>query len=173
VPQTAKQACCTKAHGKWYQGEQPAALALKPVLAQGQRNRSGPNPSCSPDREHRDYGVTGLRTQRFLAAEWPKRLNLDAKYVFPDYEDTSGDNTSGGETQDRPMFEPFDEAPGRPLEADRIARSSRKHWNKVVGHVLTFGRKPSRQDESWAQKTVTWFLRADAMLNDKGRIGEG
>ena len=139
--------------GKWYPGEQLPRWSLN-LFWRKDKEPVWTHPELFAN-EHQDYGVTEAHAHRFLAGV-AKRLGLDAKYVFPAFEDTW--YYLWRERKLPTNVDPFDARLADPLERDRIRKVFTQGLDKVVGHVLPVARNPSGAPR-W--QTGPWFLRAE------------
>ncbi len=139
--------------GKWYPGEQLPRWSLN-LFWRKDREPIWSNPELFAS-EHHDYGITEAKAQQFLAGV-AKRLGLDAKYVFPAYEDVW--YYLWREHKLPTNVDPFDARLGDELERDRIRKVFTQGLEKVVGHVLPVLRNPTGATR-W--QTGSWFLRSE------------
>ena len=142
--------------GKWYPGEQLPRWSLN-LFWRKDKEPVWTHPELFAS-EHRDYGVTEAHAHRFLAGV-AKRLGLDAKHVFPAFEDTW--YYLWRERKLPTNVDPFDTRLADPLERDRIRKVFTQGLDKVVGHVLPVGRNPSQTASMPRWQTGAWFLRAE------------
>ena len=139
--------------GKWYPGEQLPRWSLN-LFWRKDREPVWTHPELLAS-EHREYGVTEAHAHRLLAGV-AQRLGLDAKHVFPAFEDTW--YYLWRERKLPTNVDPFDARLADPLERDRIRKVFTQGLDKVVGHVLPVARDPSGASR-W--QTGSWFLRAE------------
>ncbi len=139
--------------GKWYPGEQLPRWSLN-LFWRKDREPVWTHPELFAD-EHRDYGVTDVQARQFLKGV-ARRLSLDAKYVFPAYEDTW--YYLWRERKLPANVDPFDARLSDPLERERIRKVFTQGLDKVVGHVLPVSRATSGPAR-W--QTGPWFLRSE------------
>jgi uncharacterized protein (DUF2126 family)/transglutaminase-like putative cysteine protease len=143
--------------GKWYPGEQLPRWSLN-LYWRKDKEPIWTHPELFAD-EHREYGATEAHAHRFLAGV-ARRLGLDAKYVFPAFEDTW--YYLWRERKLPANVDPFDARLSDPLERDRIRKIFTQGLDKVVGHVLPMACHPSRNpggSPRW--QSGPWFLRAE------------
>jgi uncharacterized protein (DUF2126 family)/transglutaminase-like putative cysteine protease len=139
--------------GKWYPGEQLPRWSLN-LFWRKDKEPVWTHPELFAD-EHKDYGATEAHAHRFLAGV-AKRLALDAKFVFPAFEDTW--YYLWRERKLPTNVDPFDARLSDPLERDRIRKVFTQGLDKVVGHVLPVARNAG-VGPRW--QTGPWFLRAE------------
>ena len=140
--------------GKWYPGEQLPRWSLN-LYWRRDHVPVWTRPELLAD-EHLDYGVTDVRAKQFLDGV-AKRLGLDAKFVFPVYEDTW--YYLWRERKLPSNVDPFDARLADPLERERISKVFSQGLDKVVGHVLPLGRNPRRGEPRW--RSGSWYLRGE------------
>jgi uncharacterized protein (DUF2126 family)/transglutaminase-like putative cysteine protease len=143
--------------GKWYPGEQLPRWSLN-LYWRKDKEPIWTHPEMFAS-EHRDDGATEAHAHRLLAGV-AKRLALDAKHVFPAFEDTW--YYLWRERKLPSNVDPFDARLADPLERDRIRKIFTQGLDKVVGHVLPVARDPARNPSStpgW--QSGAWFLRAE------------
>jgi len=134
--------------GKWYPGEQLPRWSLNAFW----RKDGEPiwhDPALVAD-ETRDYGVDEKRAAAFMT-RLAKQLGLDAKNIFPAYEDTW--YYLWRERQLPANVDPFDSRLDDPLERKRLRQVFTQGLDKATGHVLPLNRK----DGAW--HSGAWFLR--------------
>jgi len=134
--------------GKWYPGEQLPRWSLNAFW----RKDGEPmwhDPALVAD-ETRDYGVDEKRAAAFMA-RLAKQLGLDAKNIFPAYEDTW--YYLWRERQLPANVDPFDSRLEDPLERKRLRQVFTQGLDQATGHVLPLNRK----DGAW--HSGAWFLR--------------
>ena len=139
--------------GKWYPGEQLPRWSLALFWRKdGQPVWS--NPELFAD-EKVDRGATPAQAALFLQT-LARRLELDAKLVFPAYEDTW--YYLWRERQLPANVDPFDARLDDPLERARLRKLFERGLDRVVGHVL-----PIKRDAGGAGRwrTGSWFLRPE------------
>ena len=143
--------------GKWYPGEQLPRWSLNAVW----RKDGEPiwhDPRLFAD-EKVDYGVTAAQAQAFLVGV-ADRLGLDAKYVFPAFEDVL--YYLWRERRLPSNVDPFDSRLDDPMERDRLRKVFTQGLDAVVGHVLPVSRRDAElggTDSRW--QSGRWFLRGD------------
>ena len=104
--------------------------------------------------EARDYGASAASAQQFLA-DFAARLGLDGEFVFAAHEDPffyewrARRLPANVESEDSRL----DDA----LEGARLARLSRRGFDRVTGHVLPLARDAA--GKHW--RTGAWFLRRE------------
>jgi uncharacterized protein (DUF2126 family) len=141
--------------GKWYPGEQLPRWSLN-LFWRRDREPLWRDPSLFAS-ERRSDGVTEAQARRFLAGV-ASRLGVDAKNVFPAYEDTW--YYLWRERKLPSNVDPFDARLADPLERDRLRKVFEQGLDHVVGHVLPLMRHPRPQAQPrW--KTGSWFLRGE------------
>jgi uncharacterized protein (DUF2126 family) len=138
--------------GKWYPGEQLPRWSLNCFW-----RRDG-EPLWTKPRliadESKDYGVTDVDSQRFLARV-ATELGFDPKFVFPTFEDAF--YYLWRERRLPVNVDPFDSELKDPLERARLAKVFEQGLDKVIGHVLPIAR--SADGLRW--QTGPWFLRSE------------
>jgi uncharacterized protein (DUF2126 family)/transglutaminase-like putative cysteine protease len=136
--------------GKWYPGEPLPRWSLSCFW----RKDGEPvweNPALFAD-ESQDQGATAAQAEHFLRS-LAARLGLDAKHVFPAYEDTW--YYLWRERKLPTNVDPFDARLDDPLERARLRRLFHQGLDKVAGHVFPLG----RENKAW--RTGPWFLREE------------
>jgi uncharacterized protein (DUF2126 family)/transglutaminase-like putative cysteine protease len=136
--------------GKWYPGEPLPRWSLSCFW----RNDGEPvweNAALFAD-ESQGEGADEARAALFLRS-LAARLGLDAKHVFPAYEDTW--YYLWRERKLPANVDPFDARLDDPLERARLRRLFHQGLDKVAGHVLPL----SRENNAW--RTGPWFLREE------------
>ena len=149
--------------GKWYPGEQLPRWSLNCYW----RRDGEPiwtNPHLSADENH-DYGASEISARRFLD-EVAARLDFDAKYVFPAYEDAF--YHLWRERRLPVNVDPFDSRLEDPLERARLARVFEQGLDRVVGYVLPVAR--TADGRRWQTGSVVPAQRA--LLPDSGRFAD-
>ena len=137
--------------GKWYPGEQLPRWSLNCFWRRdGQPVWTDPS-LCADER--RDYGADEGLAGRFLR-ELALYLGLDAKAVFPAYEDAF--YYLWRENRLPVNVDPHDARLDDPLERARLATVFGQGLDAIIGHVLPIRRDPKRKD-GWL--TGQWFLR--------------
>ena len=139
--------------GKWYPGEQLPRWSLNCFF----RRDGQPvwkNPALCAD-ETQDYGADEALAGRFLRG-LAGRLGLDAKYVFPAYEDAF--YYLWREHRLPVNVDPHDARLDDALERARLAAIFGQGLDKVIGYVLPVMRHP-KQKGRW--QTSPWFLRGE------------
>jgi len=137
--------------GKWYPGEQLPRWSLNCFW----RRDGEPvwnKPELCAD-ETKDYGADEALAGHFLRA-FAERLGLDAKYVFPAYEDAF--YYLWREHRLPVNVDPLDARLDDPMERARLATTFESGLDKVIGHVLPVMRHP-KVKSGW--QTGPWFLR--------------
>ena len=134
--------------GKWYPGEQLPRWSLNAFW------RKDGEPIWQNTRlfadEGRNYGVDAERAGLFLQA-LAQQLDLDAKHIFPAYEDTW--YYLWRERRLPANVDPFDSRLDDPLERARLRKVFSQGLDHVVGHVLPL----THDGAHW--KSGPWFLR--------------
>ena len=137
--------------GKWYPGEQLPRWSLNCFW------RKDGEPIWNSPRlyanERLDYGVTSTQSALFLARV-AEKLELDAKYVFPAFEDIY--YYLWRERRLPGNVDPFDSRVDDPLERARLAKVFSQGLTHTVGHVL-----PIMKNTAGRWQTGPWFLRAE------------
>jgi len=137
--------------GKWYPGEQLPRWSLNCFW----RRDGEPvwnNPALCAD-ETKDCGADEVLAGRFLRT-FAERLGLEAKYVFPAFEDAF--YYLWREHRLPVNVDPLDARLDDPMERARLATTFESGLDKVIGHVLPVMRHPKRK-AAW--QTGPWFLR--------------
>jgi uncharacterized protein (DUF2126 family) len=143
--------------GKWYPGEQLPRWSLN-LYWRKDNEPVWTHPELVAD-EHKNYGVTDLHAQQFLSGV-AKRLGLDAKFVFPAYEDTW--YYLWRERKLPTNVDPLDARLSDPLERERLRKVFSQGLERVVGHVLPLARNESSQRSAAVRwRTGSWFLRSE------------
>ena len=143
--------------GKWYPGEQLPRWSLNLYWRKDQEP-VWTHPELVAD-EHKNYGVTDVHAQQFLSGV-ARRLELDAKFVFPAYEDTW--YYLWRERKLPTNVDPLDARLSDPLERERLRKVFAQGLEKVVGHVLPLARNESAyRTASPRWRTGSWFLRSE------------
>ncbi|MDR2113418.1 MAG: transglutaminase family protein, partial [Candidatus Accumulibacter sp.] len=138
--------------GKWYPGEQLPRWSLNCFWrVDGEPLWS--NPALFAD-EARDYGADEKLAERFLRRV-AARLALDARRVFPAYEDVF--YYLWRERRLPINVDPLDSRLEDPLERARLARVFTQGLDAIVGHVLPL----ARDDASGGWQSSPWFLRGE------------
>jgi uncharacterized protein (DUF2126 family)/transglutaminase-like putative cysteine protease len=134
--------------GKWYPGEPLPRWSLSCFW----RKDGEPvwNDAALLADEGVDLGATEAQGAQFLRA-LAARLGLDAKCVFPAYEDTW--YYLWRERKLPANVDPFDSRLDDPLERARLRKLFQQGLDKVAGHVFPL----SREKGEW--RTGRWFLR--------------
>jgi transglutaminase-like putative cysteine protease len=138
--------------GKWYPGEQLPRWSLNCYW----RRDGQPvwhNPALFAD-ETKTYGADAELAGRFLRGV-AERLALDAKCVFPAYEDAF--YYLWRERRLPTNVDPFDSRLDDPLERARLAKVFAEGLDSAIGHVLPIARNPA----SGRWQTGPWFLRSE------------
>jgi uncharacterized protein (DUF2126 family)/transglutaminase-like putative cysteine protease len=137
--------------GKWYPGEQLPRWSLNCFW------RKDGEPVWDDARLYADETEPGQADaelgQRFLA-NVAGRLGLDAKYVFPTFEDAY--YYLWRERRLPANVDPFDSRLGDALERKRLSQVFEQGLDTEVGHVLPVMRTPAGE---W--QTGSWFLRSE------------
>jgi len=136
--------------GKWYPGEQLPRWSLN-ALWRRDGEALWTDPALFAD-EHQDYGVNEAQARAFLS-EVAQRLKLDARFVFPAFEDVF--YYLWRERRLPVNVDPFDARLDDPLERARLRKVFAQGLDAVIGHVLPIGREPHAA--GW--QTGAWFLR--------------
>jgi len=139
--------------GKWYPGEQLPRWSLN-LFWRKDREPMWTHPELFAN-ERLDYKVTDVQAKAFLDGV-AARLELDAKHIFPAYEDTW--YYLWRERKLPTNVDPFDARLSDPMERDRLRKIFTQGLDKVVGHVLPVQRNP-RADVLPRWQTGPWFLR--------------
>jgi uncharacterized protein (DUF2126 family) len=139
--------------GKWYPGEQLPRWSLN-LFWRKDREPLWTHPELFAN-ERRSDGVDERQARDFLRGV-ADRLRLDAKHVFPAYEDTW--YYLWRERKLPTNVDPFDTKLSDPMERDRLRKVFSQGLDRVVGHVLPVARNP-RRDASPRWRTGPWFLR--------------
>jgi len=139
--------------GKWYPGEQLPRWSLN-LFWRKDREPVWSHPELFAS-EHQDYGVTDVQARQFLRGV-AKRLALDAKFVFPAYEDVW--YYLWRERKLPTNVDPFDAKLADPLERERLRKVFGQGLEKIVGQVLPVARHPGGTPR-W--QSGPWFLRAE------------
>ncbi|MDR1710187.1 MAG: transglutaminase family protein, partial [Candidatus Accumulibacter sp.] len=138
--------------GKWYPGEQLPRWSLNCFW----RKDGEPfwsNPALIAD-ETKDYGADADLAGRFLRRV-AERLGLDARYVFPAFEDVF--YYLWRERRLPVNVDPFDSRLEDPLERERLLRVFTQGLDEAVGHALPIARNAA--GDRW--QTGPWFLRGE------------
>jgi uncharacterized protein (DUF2126 family) len=136
--------------GKWYPGEQLPRWSLNTFW-----RRDGEPLWSDPElfaKEGGSYGASTRQTEDFLV-EVAERLGVNARHVFPAYEDAW--YYLWRERQLPMNVDPFDSKLGDPQERERLRRVFARGLDAEVGHVLPI-------QKSWAGapwQSGHWFLR--------------
>jgi uncharacterized protein (DUF2126 family)/transglutaminase-like putative cysteine protease len=136
--------------GKWYPGEQLPRWSFNVFW-----RRDGEPLWSNADlyaAEATSYDATSEQGQAFLA-EVATRLGLDAKHLFPAYEDVW--YYLWRERRLPSNVDPFDSRLDDPLERERLHRVFSQPLDAPIGHVLPVSKVPA--DARW--QTSSWFLR--------------
>jgi uncharacterized protein (DUF2126 family)/transglutaminase-like putative cysteine protease len=138
--------------GKWYPGEQLPRWSLNCYWRKdGEPLWLNPNLTADEQAPEALSDETALRFLNRVAEE----LRLDAKFVFPAYEDAF---YYLWRERRLPMnVDPFDSRLEDPLERERLARIFEQGLDRVIGHVLPVAR--SEDASRW--QTGPWFLRSE------------
>ena len=134
--------------GKWYPGEPLPRWSLSCFW----RRDGEPvweNAALCAD-ESRDYGASAEQAALFLRT-LAAQLGLDAKLVFPAYEDTW--YYLWRERKLPSNVDPFDSRLDDPLERTRLRKMFHHGLGKEAGYVLPI----SKNEKGW--QTGAWFLR--------------
>ena len=138
--------------GKWYPGEPLPRWSLS-LFWRKDGEPVWQDPALFAD-ESVDYGADDVSARDFLT-NLAGRLSLDAKYVFPAFEDAL--YYLWRERKLPVNVDPFDSKLENPLERERLASVFTKGLGKVVGYVLPMQRSGSTELH-WV--SGPWFLRA-------------
>jgi len=136
--------------GKWYPGEQLPRWSLNCFW----RRDGEPiwtDPSLIADE--RAHGRADAELGAAFLAEVAGRLELDAGYVFPAYEDLFYYMWRERRLPDN--VDPFDPRMADPLERERLMRVFTQGLSHIVGHVFPLAKPLGR----W--QTGPWFLRTE------------
>jgi uncharacterized protein (DUF2126 family) len=139
--------------GKWYPGEPLPRWSLS-LFWRKDGEAVWQDAALFAD-ESADYAADETSARSFLAG-LAGRLSLDAKYVFPAFEDTL--YYLWRERRLPVNVDPFDSKLEDPLERERLAAVFSQGLDKVVGHVLPIQRSGIAQPR-WV--SGPWFLRAN------------
>ena len=143
--------------GKWYPGEQLPRWSLN-LYWRKDNEPVWTHPELVAD-EHKNYGVTDVHAQQFLSGV-AKRLGLDAKFVFPAYEDVW--YYLWRERKLPTNVDPLDARLSDPLERERLRKVFAQGLDKPVGCVLPLARNESANSAALPRwRTGSWFLRGD------------
>ena len=88
--------------------------------------------------ESRDYGVDGGRWRRNSCARWPSGWALDARHVFPGFEDVF--YYLWRERRLPINVDPFDSRLDDPQERARLMRVFSQGLDRIAGHALPIAR---------------------------------
>jgi uncharacterized protein (DUF2126 family)/transglutaminase-like putative cysteine protease len=136
--------------GKWYPGEQLPRWSLNAIWrADGEPLWSDPALFAEEDR---DYAIAAEQPAAFLRAV-ARRLDLDAKYIFPAFEDAF--YYLWRERRLPSNVDPFDARLDDPLERARLRKVFSQGLEKIVGYVMPVARAPGTR--RW--QSGPWFLR--------------
>ncbi len=138
--------------GKWYPGEQLPRWSLN-AMWRADGEPLWTNQALFAD-ESRDYKVSAEQAREFLDAVADK-IGLDAKYVFPAYEDIL--YYLWRERRLPSNVDPFDSKLEDPLERARLRKLFTEGLDKVTGHVLPV----ARSDDTQRWQSGAWFLREE------------
>jgi uncharacterized protein (DUF2126 family) len=143
--------------GKWYPGEQLPRWSLN-LFWRKDGEPVWEHPELFAD-EHRDDGVTEQQAHEFLKGV-ASRLSLDAKYVFPAYEDVW--YHLWRERKLPVNVDPFDARLSDEIERERLRKIFTQGLDKVVGHVLPVARHHMPDPAGSPRwQTGAWFLRGE------------
>ena len=143
--------------GKWYPGEQLPRWSLN-LYWRKDNEPVWTHPELVAD-EHKNYGVTDVHAQQFLSGV-AQRLGLDAKFVFPAFEDVW--YHLWRERKLPTNVDPLDARLSDPLERERLRKVFSQGLDKVVGHVLPLARNESANSAAVPRwRTGSWFLRSE------------
>ena len=137
--------------GKWYPGEQLPRWSLNCFW------RADGEPIWRDQSLIADESQPGTATDCTAAGFLrgvAERLGLDARYVFPAYEDAF--YFMWRERQLPVNVDPFDSRLEDPLERERLMRVFSQGLKQIVGHALPI----SRDASTGRWRTGSWFLRA-------------
>ncbi|MEC5386390.1 transglutaminase family protein [Uliginosibacterium sp. H3] len=155
-PKYAPQGLLHYGQGKWYPGEQLPRWSLTCFW----RKDGEPvwhNPEMIAD-EHKDYGADPALSARFLA-EIADTLGVDAKYVFPAFEDTW--YYLWRERKLPTNVDPFDAKLDDEMERKRLRKIFEQGLDKTVGHILPIAPALNRMTGAPRWTSGPWFLRAE------------
>jgi uncharacterized protein (DUF2126 family) len=144
--------------GKWYPGEQLPRWSLN-LFWRKDREPIWTHPELYAS-EHTDYHVTDIEAHKFLSGV-AKRLSLDAKYVFPAYEDVW--YYLWRERKLPVNVDPFEAKLSDEMERERLSKIFSQGLEKVVGHVLPVARYDTARNGTPGPRWQTgpWFLRSE------------
>ncbi len=137
--------------GKWYPGEPLPRWSLSCFW----RKDGEPvwdDPSLYADESAKDNNTTEEQAALFLRA-LAARLGLDAKFVFPAFEDVW--YYLWRERKLPANVDPFDARLDDPLERARLRKIFHQGLDKTAGHVLPVSKNP----QGW--QSGQWFLREE------------
>ncbi len=138
--------------GKWYPGEQLPRWSLN-LYWRKDGEPLWKHPELFAD-EHAQHGATEQHALALLKGV-AQRLRLDARHVFPAFEDTW--YYLWRERRLPINVDPFDARLTDPLERERLSKVFAQGLDKVVGHVLPVARPP--RSKHW--HSGPWFLRGE------------
>src|SRR2546423_2121766 len=141
--------------GKWYPGEQLPRWSLN-LFWRRDREPLWTDPALYAS-ERVDGTVTATQAKAFLDGV-AQRLALDAKNIFPAYEDTW--YYLWRERRLPANVDPFDARLADPMERERLRKLFTQGLDAVVGHVLPVMRNP-RPDAAPRWQSGSWFLRGE------------
>src|SRR4051812_27656714 len=141
--------------GKWYPGEQLPRWSLN-LFWRRDREPLWTDPALYAS-ERVDGTVTATQAKAFLDGV-AQRLALDAKNIFPAYEDTW--YYLWRERRLPSNVDPFDARLADPMERERLRKLFTQGLDAVVGHVLPVMRNP-RPDAAPRWQSGSWFLRGE------------
>ena len=141
--------------GKWYPGEQLPRWSLNCFW----RKDGEPiwnKPALYAD-EKIDYAATSEHSGCFMQRV-AEKLGLDAKYVFPAFEDSY--YYLWRERRLPCNVDPFDSRLDDPMERERLMKVFTQGLEQTVGHVLPLARQREKKGVAAKWETGPWFLRA-------------
>jgi uncharacterized protein (DUF2126 family) len=142
--------------GKWYPGEQLPRWSLNCFW----RKDGEPiwnKPALYAD-EKTDYAATSEHSGRFMKRV-AEKLGLDAKYVFPVFEDSY--YYLWRERRLPCNVDPFDSRIDDPMERERLMQVFTQGLEQTVGHVLPIARQVAGKGVEGKWQTGPWFLRTN------------
>jgi uncharacterized protein (DUF2126 family) len=136
--------------GKWYPGEQLPRWSLS-CFWRKDGHPVWEEPALFAD-ETVNYGASDAQSQLFLQT-LATRLGLEAKHVFPAYEDVWYYLWRERKLPDN--VDPFDSRLDDPQERERLRRVYMQGLDKVAGHVMPIAR------DAGGWRTGPWFMREE------------
>ena len=143
--------------GKWYPGEQLPRWSLNCYWRKdGEPLWSNPQLIADEHAEHSAAGAPATEdTARRFLARVAVELGLDARFVFPAYEDAF--YYLWRERRLPGNVDPLDSRLEDPMERARLATVFEQGLDEVIGHVLPIAR--SEKGDQW--QSGSWFLRSE------------